>query len=112
MAKKAKLLLMDGLQKNDENNSVPIEIRLYLEFPIIGDNEPLDWWNENQERFPYLSKLAEVHLAIPSTSAASESAFSTAGNMMIAKRSSLIPSKLNMLCFIHDNYNTIGPIEI
>ena len=39
---------------------------------------PLPWWKDNSARFPLLSELAHVYLAIPATSAPSEQVWSRA----------------------------------
>ncbi|CAM9916125.1 unnamed protein product, partial [Discosporangium mesarthrocarpum] len=43
----------------------------------------------HQHGFPYLARLAVVHLAIPATSATSERVFSAAGNTVTKKRNRL-----------------------
>ena len=40
--------------------------------------DTLEWWGENEKRYPNLSPLARKYLAIPATSAPSERAFSAA----------------------------------
>ena len=50
---------------------------------------PLCWWKENLHRYPILSKLARKYLCIPATSVPTERAFSSASNIVNAKRSCL-----------------------
>ena len=50
----------------------------------------LDWWKINTHRFPILSQLACDVLAMPISTVASESAFSTGGRVLDAYRGSLI----------------------
>jgi hAT family C-terminal dimerisation region len=55
---------------------------LYLEEPCADRKQSLDileWWNNNEFRFPKLSKMARDVLAIPVSTVASESAFSCGG---------------------------------
>jgi hypothetical protein len=40
------------------------------------------WWNVNSAKYPVLSLIARVVLAIPLTTIASESAFSTRGRVI------------------------------
>ena len=55
----------------------------------MKDCDPLVWWYTNRNNFPRVWKLAEEYLAIPATSAPSERAFSSAGNMLTLKRARL-----------------------
>ena len=64
---------------------------------------PLQWWKDNEKRYFVLSHLAKKYLCIPATSVPSECLFSTAENIITAKRSCLDPDNVNMLCFLHDN---------
>lgn len=107
MAKKAKLELLQNLKDNDDD-SLTSEISRYFEYKVSKDIDLSDWWSKNANNFPHLAKLNEIYSPIPSTSASSEAALSTAGNMMTAKRSSIHPSKLNMLCMVHDNFEVIS----
>ncbi len=47
---------------------------------------PIDWWKANAHRYPRLSLMAVDMLTIPSSSAESERAFSSAGRMMAPLR--------------------------
>ncbi|EZA46507.1 Zinc finger BED domain-containing protein [Ooceraea biroi] len=52
--------------------------------------DPLEWWKSHENRFPLVAQLAKKYLSIPATSVASERTFSTAGNIVTAKRSCLV----------------------
>jgi len=54
--------------------------------------------------FPRLSLIARKILAIPATNASSERTFSYTGNIISAKRSSLLPDNVNDLTFLY-SYN-------
>jgi hypothetical protein len=62
----------------------------------------LCWWKCNSVRFPVLSKLARDILAIPISTVASESAFSTSGRILDDFRSSLTPMTLQALICTQD----------
>jgi hypothetical protein len=49
-------------------------------------SRPIDWWKANAHRYPRLSLMAVDMLTIPSSSAESERAFSSAGRMMAPLR--------------------------
>ena len=51
--------------------------------------EVLGWWMDNSSRYPMLSKVAKDVLAVPVSTVASESAFSTEGRIVDPFRSSL-----------------------
>ena len=61
-----------------------------VKFEILG------WWKDNSNRYQVLSKLARDVLAIPTSAVASESAFSTGGNILDPFWSSFSP-----ILFVH-----------
>ncbi|XP_071786524.1 E3 SUMO-protein ligase ZBED1-like [Asterias amurensis] len=80
------------------------ELRRYIADPIIPiDGDPLSWWKINEPRFKLLGRMARKFLCIPATSVPSERLFSSAGNIVSAKRSCLLPSNVRYLTFLHDN---------
>ena len=82
--------------------TVDREIQMYRCLPIAPD-DVLAWWKSQKDTYPRLSLLARTILAIPATSAPSERVFSTAGLTVNAKRSSLAPSTVDKVVFIHEN---------
>lgn len=62
----------------------------------------LKWWKVNSPRFPILSLLARDVLAIPISTVASESVFSTGGRVLDAFRSSLTPRVVQALICTQD----------
>lgn len=62
----------------------------------------LQWW-KNQVDLPLLSALAKSYLSIPATSVPSERVFSTAGDIVTAKRSLLHPDHVDQLIFLKKN---------
>uniref|UniRef100_A0A1U7XB00 Zinc finger BED domain-containing protein RICESLEEPER 2-like n=1 Tax=Nicotiana sylvestris TaxID=4096 RepID=A0A1U7XB00_NICSY len=70
------------------------ELDKYLGEDVEEDHEKfniLGWWKLNSPRFPTLAEMARDVLAIPISSVASESAFSTGGRIHDPFRSSLTP---------------------
>ncbi|CAM9347753.1 unnamed protein product, partial [Discosporangium mesarthrocarpum] len=66
-----------------------------------GD-DVLAWWAKHQHRFPYLARLAVVHLAIPATSATSERVFPGAGNNTVTKKRDHLGSEMvDALVILH-----------
>ncbi|PSS28929.1 AC transposase [Actinidia chinensis var. chinensis] len=57
----------------------------------------LVWWKNNSNKYPILSQIARDVLAIPVSTVASESAFSTGGRILDPFRSSLLPSMVETL---------------
>jgi len=57
----------------------------------------LAWWKGQSSRFPILSTLARDVLAIPISTVASESAFSTGGRILDDFRSSITPFMIEAL---------------
>nr|GEV18971.1 zinc finger BED domain-containing protein RICESLEEPER 2-like [Tanacetum cinerariifolium] len=54
------------------------------------------WWNQNMMKFPILSQVAKHVLAMPISTIASESAFSTGGGVIDKYRSSLTPKTVEV----------------
>lgn len=57
----------------------------------------LGWWKLEGTRYPTLRQIARDILAIPITTVASESAFSTSGRVLSEHRSRLTPKMLEAL---------------
>lgn len=67
----------------------------------------LSFWKDNKSSLPLLGELVKKYLCIPVTSTSSERAFSYAGILLSAKRSSLSPYVVEKTLFIHDNYDIV-----
>ncbi|KAF7832006.1 zinc finger BED domain-containing protein RICESLEEPER 2-like [Senna tora] len=70
------------------------EVEKYLAEAIIDVDDKFDvlhWWKTNMSRFRVLSCIARDVLAVPVSTIASESAFSTGGRVLDTFRSSLSP---------------------
>ncbi|XP_070045787.1 zinc finger BED domain-containing protein RICESLEEPER 3-like [Nicotiana tomentosiformis] len=76
------------------------ELDMYLEeglLPRTPSFNNLSWWKTNGLKFPTLQKMARDLLAIPVSTVASESAFSTSGRLISPHRSRLHPTTLEAL---------------
>jgi hypothetical protein len=77
------------------------ELQRYLEdelIPVETENfQILDWWKVAGTRYPTLRKVARDIFAIPVSTVASESAFSTSGRILSEHRSRLTPDILEAL---------------
>ncbi|GKE20411.1 zinc finger BED domain-containing protein RICESLEEPER 2-like protein, partial [Tanacetum coccineum] len=78
------IYLCDGTERRDEK------------FDVLG------WWKQNSEKFPILSPVARHVLAMPISTVASESAFSTGGRVIDKFRSSLTPKTAEALICTQD----------
>ncbi|KAI7789530.1 putative zinc finger BED domain-containing protein 1-like [Triplophysa rosa] len=80
------------------------ELKGYLSTPNAeSEVDPLGWWKVHEANFPRVSQLARKYLRIPATSAPSERAFSTGGNIVTCQRATLKPDKVNQLVFLSKN---------
>ncbi|XP_071713300.1 zinc finger BED domain-containing protein RICESLEEPER 1-like [Rutidosis leptorrhynchoides] len=101
----------DGYEKYLKNCGVgvnDIECQIYLrdatEKKIKGDDtyDVLGWWKLNSVKYPILSQVARHVLAMPVSTVASESAFSTGGRVIDKFRSSLTPKTSEALICTQD----------
>ena len=80
---KAKLTALDkllGPEKEEAFLTTTEELEQYLAEKLVNRRtNPLNWWKNNEKKFPQLSKVARCLLNIPSTSTTSERIFSVAG---------------------------------
>jgi hypothetical protein len=94
----ANLYFMNRFHKylsSKSNNESKSELDQYLMEDVekaSANFDILNWWKVNSTKFPILAKIARDVLAIPITTVASESAFSTGGRVLDPFRSSLAPS--------------------
>ena len=103
--KKAKLDLLSKHSKSVPNANREIQQFRCLS---IAPEDILKWWKSATETYP---KLARIVLAIPATSAPSERVFSIAGLTINAKRSSLAPSSVDKVVFVHENASIVSRQE-
>ncbi|CAF0844168.1 unnamed protein product [Adineta steineri] len=83
------------------------ELEIYLQMKLSKcmninneDDDPLIFWQEQESILPNLSKLAKRIFCIPASSAAVERTFSSAGNIISQRRSSLNPSLVNDMILV------------
>ncbi|XP_031106294.1 zinc finger BED domain-containing protein RICESLEEPER 2-like [Ipomoea triloba] len=92
-------------QRMESGGRKKTELEHYLSEAIVEEENSFDilrWWKVNSARFPILSKLARDVLAIPISTVASESAFSTSGRVLDSFRSSLTPKIVEALVCTQD----------
>ncbi|XP_078154148.1 zinc finger BED domain-containing protein RICESLEEPER 2-like [Carex rostrata] len=96
----------------EENKS---ELEKYLKDDLEVDEIDFDilgWWKINAPRFSILSHMARDVLAIPVSTVASESTFSTGGRILDAFRSSLTPRIAQSLICSEDWLRSTRPIGV
>ncbi|CAO2146641.1 unnamed protein product [Urochloa humidicola] len=84
---------------------VPSELENYLKKGLIPRTETLDilsWWKSNSVEYPTLSRMARDVLAVPASTVASESAFSTGRRIISDLRSRLTPKNVEALICLQD----------
>jgi len=99
------------------NNSNPQSVHAELSLYLKEETEPegtdiLKYWFARQRRFPMLSQMAWIYLAIPATSAALERVFFKGQRIISWKRSSLNPKVVEELLCIKEWYQlTDGTLQ-
>ncbi|KAE8709865.1 hypothetical protein F3Y22_tig00110328pilonHSYRG00714 [Hibiscus syriacus] len=86
--------------EDDNHTGIMSELDHYLQEKVRTQNSELDilsWWKTNGFKYPTLQKIARDILAIPISTVASESAFSTSGRLVSPHRSRLHPKTLEAL---------------
>lgn len=105
-AKRLRLELLAEAQEDAEAHSsssiLDQEIDAFLAVRT-RDQGALDFWRTHSNTFPTLSAMARCYLSISPGSVPVECMFSSTGLLLNGKRSSLAPSRCNMISFIHDN---------
>lgn len=104
--KKRALDILLGPEEQLNSTITPeLEFQQYLsEVSASRDINPINWWKENCQRFPHVSRLAAEILNIPATSTASERTFSKAGLTVSSLRSCLKPKNVDALVFLNKNW--------
>lgn len=92
----------DFVNSTNKGNAGKSELDAYLAESIYqveddSDFDVLQWWKASATKYPTLSKMARDILAIPITTVASESTFSTSGRVLDSYRSSLLPDTVQAL---------------
>uniref|UniRef100_A0A803NBY2 HAT C-terminal dimerisation domain-containing protein n=1 Tax=Chenopodium quinoa TaxID=63459 RepID=A0A803NBY2_CHEQI len=81
------------------------ELDRYLNDQLVPEEEEQDvltWWGKNGQRYLIVNRMAHDILAIPLSTVASESAFSTGGRTLDPFRSSLTPKMVQTLLCTQD----------
>ena len=99
-----------GVVTVSRDELVQAEVSRYKIEPILRlSKKPLEWWSSRTHAFPNLATMAQKYLGIVASSVPSERLFSTAGNIVNAKRAALSPENVNKLVFLHEN---LPPIHL
>ncbi|XP_059671033.1 zinc finger BED domain-containing protein RICESLEEPER 2-like [Cornus florida] len=88
-----------------ESSTPKSEVEKYLEEAcedVVPEFDILNWWKVNGSRYTILSEIARDILAVPVSTVASESAFSTGGRVLDQFRSSLTPKLVECLICTQD----------
>lgn len=97
---------MTPLKKARHVSGDPVqqEVSNYLSEACIGeDDDPLQFWKTNQDKYPNLANVAKKYLCIPATSAPVERLFSIAGKFFRPERCRLSDKTFEMLMMIKCN---------
>ena len=109
-------LLGDTFSSSCSDNSVTVsfneivqaELCRYKSEPLLElKGKPLEWWKYHEHSYPKLSRMAKRYLGVVASSVPSERLFSTAGNVVTAKRSALDPDNVEKLVFLHENLSPL-----
>ena len=97
-----------GSAREPLNVTAQREVDFYMKEPSTAFGEcPLVWWRNNQRKYPMLSRVAQHILVIQSTSVSSERVFSTAGDLVSAKRNRLESELVDQIVFLNKNFGLV-----
>lgn len=105
-SKKSRTMFSRILQTNvmKQTTQAKDEVAEYLtmKYEISGNPEgncPLKFWNENEDKFPILSKAAKRYLGMPASSGSVERLFSVCAGLGKARAARLLPETIEkILC--------------
>jgi hypothetical protein len=96
-------IFMEQMRTTVTTATTPLsELKRYLEEPlyIVGTGSTfniLQYWKDNEARFPTVARMAADFLGAPTSSVPSESTFSTSGSVVSDSRSNLKPHTVETL---------------
>ncbi|KAL9676029.1 hypothetical protein QQ045_004241 [Rhodiola kirilowii] len=81
------------------NSGASTDLQMYLDLDTLdmdekGNFNVLEWWKANSSMYPVLSLMARDLLSIPTSTVASEAAFSAGGRVVSEKMASLSPNTI------------------
>ena len=82
--------------------------QFFVEKAAPHSTNPIDWWRQNEFRFPQLAEVARSVLCVPATSTPSERLFSTAGLTVTKLRNCLKPDNVDALVFLNKNFEYLS----
>lgn len=91
-------------QPDHENSKIEDEVERYFIYKTDAVELMMFWGNAGRRQFPKLYTLAKKVLSVQASSVASESAFSTQGNIQTDDRNRLTPGHVEELLFLHYYY--------
>jgi hypothetical protein len=106
---------VEGKCTQDSSSTTKSELEKYLTEETEDTDTKIDilfWWKVNAHRFPILAHMSRDVLAIPISTVAAESAFSTSGRILDDFRTSLTPFMLEALVCTQDWLRRTTPINI
>jgi len=113
---KKHLQLLEADSDSETNSPLPdvlreqviLQLKQYKgQRQVSIDTNPLAWWAQRKDSMPLLWKYARMVLAIPATSAPSERAFSSAGNLVTQKRARLSGDKVEEILMVKENMDRL-----
>ena len=95
------------------NSGIERECHLLLSMGGLVEFKSInEFWKNQANKMPILAKFARLHLSGPMTSTPSERNFSISGLIANSRRSSILPSNLDKVLFIHNNYALLKKIAL
>ena len=78
------------------------QLQAYMQVQqVSNDTDPLMWWNQHQQEFPDLVRMARQYLVVPTISASPERFFSREGLVQTDLHGSLLDTTMiDLMCVV------------
>ena len=99
----AKRRKLDFLDFGSPDNAMQDELHAYISKKPAAEVDPLEWWRENERRFPTVAVVAKSVLCVPATSVPSKRIFSSSGLLLNKLRNRLSSDIVDCIIFLNKN---------
>ena len=101
---------LDFLDFGSQESTLEDELQCFVNEKSVG-MDPLQWWRENEARFPKVAVVARCVLLVPATSVPSERVFSSTGLLLSKLRNRLSSCIVDAIVFLNKNRVNVCDVD-